>query len=85
MVSVGEILVALIAVVATWRSVERDRAGAGRYGFFAIGLALIFVGVQAVLTVLWTGWAALAGLGLAPSPGLAVLDQLLRYSSAVFG
>jgi hypothetical protein len=84
-VSAGELLIAWIATVATWRSAWRGPAGTGRYGFLAIGFALLFVGAQLVLTIGWTGWAAVAGLGLAPSPGFVLLDQVIRYSSAISG
>jgi hypothetical protein len=46
---------------------------------------LAFVGVQLVLTIGWTGWTALAGLGLAPAPAALVLDWLIRHTPGQAG
>ena len=85
LVSAGEFLVVWIATVATWRSAQRGPIGGAHYGLVAIGLAFVFVGVQLVVTIGWTGWTALAGLGLAPSPALVILDRVIRYSYWVLG
>jgi len=76
-VSAAELLVAWIAAVATWRSVSRGIQGNVRYGFVAIGFALLFVGAQLVLTIAWIGWTALAGLELVASPVAVLLDGLI--------
>jgi hypothetical protein len=82
LVGAGELLCAWVAAVATWRSARRGRPGGRRYGAMAVGLALIFVGVQLALTIAWTGWTALAGLGLAPAPATLALDRLIRDTLA---
>lgn len=84
-VSAGELLVAWVATVATWRSAQRDRRSGCRYGPIALALALSFVGVQLALTVIWIGWTGLARVRLAPRPAALLLNWIVRHSPAIMG
>jgi|HubBroStandDraft_6_1064221.scaffolds.fasta_scaffold405193_2 hypothetical protein len=70
----GELALAWISIVATWRAARRGRPGGGAYRPMAVALAFAFVCIQLLLVATWTGWSGLAELGVASEPG----DFLLR-------
>jgi hypothetical protein len=66
-IALCELAFAGLCVVATQRAALRQNAEARRYSPIAIGLALLFVYVQFVLTAAWIGWDGLAEVGFRTS------------------
>jgi hypothetical protein len=73
----GELAIAWISIVATWRAARRGRPGGGAYRPLAVSLAFAFVGLQLVLIATWTGWSGLAELGVASEPSDVLLRALI--------
>jgi hypothetical protein len=63
-IGAGQLAVAGIIVVGTFRAAKQRRPDGRVYGPIAVGLAVGFVCIQFVLTAVWIGWLGVADANL---------------------